>query len=252
MIRTANHMRVMLVFASILASLSVVSSAYAQLHEVDFALTLVDAKITVGIVDLEGNPVFADPVLQGAFGDSGFAGYTADPGFDSFPGTWPIGTSLGFNFLQPLKLWIGDGFIDLDPATEETVTFQYGPPPPIGASTTTGAGFVEGFTLNVASDGSYHRHYNMYISDDARSGIYLIEIEKFSTAPNIATSDPIWLVMLYDADHTGGTLSPPHALLADHDDAYQYVLTVIIPEPASVAFLALGGLMLMGSRKLRT
>ncbi|MCP4612527.1 MAG: hypothetical protein GY845_27835 [Planctomycetes bacterium] len=159
-----------------------------HLHEADFGIELDDC-----------NAIHVEPHLLGSELDALFFFWTDEPGFDSHAGTFPAGSSVGFNILDALKKWNGNGYDVLDPNTEETLTvsFLFGS---TFATCETGAGFVEGFDVPVAADGSWHKHLGYTLNgtdnNDPNSGIYLLalEINNTSSEPNITSSNPFWIV----------------------------------------------------------
>ena len=122
---------------------------------------------------------------------------TDEPGFNSEPGTFAGGIAVGFNILDALQLWNGSAFEPLLPATEETVIVSF-----LQRMSQTGSGFVAGFELPIANDGSWHRHlmFTLISSDlnDPCSGIYLLALELYSTSPQVKGSYPVYIVFNVD------------------------------------------------------
>jgi hypothetical protein len=139
-----------------------------------------------------------------------------EPGFDSEAGTFSASTAVGFNILDALKRWNGHGFDPLDPAGQETMIVSY-----LQQIRETGPGFVSGFEIPVAADGSWHRHLIFTLAgpstNDPGKGIYLIEMELYTTNPAVDKSYPIYIVFNVDdePDHdlalewVGENLAPP-------------------------------------------
>ncbi|MFA9479150.1 PEP-CTERM sorting domain-containing protein [Phycisphaerales bacterium AB-hyl4] len=215
-----------------------------SLHEGDIGLIEHNGHIVTGqVVDEE--TVVIQRVFDRYFGADGFPN-VVDVGYNSLPGAFAPSSAIGFNFRESLRLWEGEanGFRTLDAITEETQSVSYGP-----ASATSGDGFAEGFTVNVAANGEFHRHY-WYGLDNPIHGsqaIYLLELELYSTDNALAdtyrskfgeygTSDPFWILI----GHHGVVDQAEMAI------AFNYVQTHIVPEPGSVALLAAGvGFMLI-------
>jgi len=159
-----------------------------HLHEADFEIEMDDC-----------NAIHVEPHVLGSELDALFFFWTDEPGFDSHAGELPPGSSVGFNILDALKKWNGNGFDILDPNTEETLTvsFLFGSE---FATCQTGAGFVEGFEIPVAQDGSWHKHLGYTLNgpdnNDPNEGIYLLNLELYNTInePNFAYSNPFWIV----------------------------------------------------------
>lgn len=169
-----------------------------HLHEADFGIELDDC-----------NAIHVEPYVLASEFDALFFFWTDEPGFDSHSGTFPAGSSIGFNILDALKKWNGNGFDVLDPNTEETLTVSF----LLGSTFVmckTGAGFVSGFDVPVATDGSWHKHLGYTLNgkgdNDPNNGIYLLELELCHTSnePNIAYSNPFWIVFnlgMSEEDH---------------------------------------------------
>jgi len=171
---------------SIFIVLTFCSYAQAQhTHQGDFELKVEFDSIIVG------PRVLPSELLKDEF----FS--TDEPGFDSEPGTFPAGTAVGFNILDALKRWSGEGFEPLIAATQETMIVSY-----LQQIRETGAGFVSGFDIPVAGDGSWHRHLiftlNGPVTNDPGTGIYLLELELYSTSPAVSNSYPIYVVFNVD------------------------------------------------------
>ena len=163
-----------------------------NLHEADFGIELDDC-----------NAIHVEPHALASELNALFFFWTDEPGFDSHPGMFPAGSSVGFNILDALKKWNGNGFDVLDPNTDEmlTVSFLFGS---TFATCQTGAGFVEGFDIPVAGDRSWHKHLGYTLNgvgnNDPNNGIYLLTLELYNTSsePNITSSNPFWIVFNLD------------------------------------------------------
>jgi len=159
-----------------------------NLHEADFDIELDDC-----------NTIHVEPHVLASELDALFFFWTDEPGFDSHAGTFPVGSSIGFNILDALKKWNGKGFDALDPNTDETLTISF-----LFGSTfvtcETRAGFVAGFEIPAAGDGSWHKHLGYTLNGAGNNGpsdgIYLLELELYNTSsePNITSSNPFWIV----------------------------------------------------------
>jgi hypothetical protein len=154
-------------------------------HQGDFELKVEFGSVTI------------DPrVLPGELQKDEFFS-TDEPGFDSEPGTFPAGTTVGFNILDALKRWSSDGFDPLIPGTEETMIVSY-----MQQICETGSGLVSGFDIPVVGDGSWHRHLIFTLdgpgTNDPGRGIYLLELELFSPSLAVNSSYPIYIVFNVD------------------------------------------------------
>ena len=168
-----------------------------------------DDRLLTGLV--RDGQIASENVFTGRFDDA----FTSNPGYDSSPGTFNSSSRLGLNSLATLRLWEGpdDGFRNLDPDEEETVTFIYGPVfDQQRVTTREGFGFEndETITVSVDSNGEYHRHIGMRLDEPAREGVYLLELEKYSNDASLAhthraeqgeygASDPFWVLLSENA-----------------------------------------------------
>jgi len=182
--------------------------AFAQ-HAGDIFLVVEDNAIVTGLHD--GNTFMPDRVFAAKFGDTGFPGFTSNPGFDSFPGTFEPGSMTGFNVLDRVLFWNGG---DFEPTGGETFTVSFGP-----LEVTTGDGPVDGFGIVVPNNGAWHRHLGFSINDDGGGntddGVYLLELELWNDAGGIGNADPFFIVFDQNADQ------------AEFDAALQFVEDMI-------------------------
>jgi len=184
--------RILVPFAS---SFITAAAAHAQ-HTGDIHLAVEDGQLVTGRVNPDQSIDLGIRVFGATFGDSGFPEFTSNPGFDAPPGTFPTGTSIGFNALAGWTAWNGDGF---EPADGESLRIAFSSLFVIVEDEP-----IEGFTLGVQSNGGWHRHLNYFIlgpNDDAEDplpGIYLLEMELYSTSASIDPSEPFWKVFNYN------------------------------------------------------
>lgn len=173
-----------------------------------------------------------------------------DPGTNSFGGTFETPGTIGFNILSELQVWRGvdNGFT---PTDGETMTVSFGP-----ASATTAGGFVSGYGTRVRDEtthptnpaqwGRHHTHNLFLLNDNGASGegLFLLNIEWWYEAlpgnnASLTTSLPVWV--LFDFTDGGNT---PELILAAN-----WAREFVVPAPAGVTALALGGL--LGTRRRR-
>lgn len=167
-------------------------------HAGDIFLAVDGGTIYTGQIDAQQNITWPVRVFAATFGDSGCPPFTATPGFDCLPGTFPVGSRTGWNAVDGLKVWNGSGFDLVDTETLK-LSFQ-------SVSFTVGTSPVAGFSLFVQADGGFHRHLDFCMNGcpngcslppNADNGIYLLNLEVFSNA-SLQTSDPFWLVFNYN------------------------------------------------------
>jgi hypothetical protein len=182
--------------AATLAAATFVSHAGAQ-HVGDIGLRVVAGAVETLEISASG---YGEPrrVFGGAFGDTGTAWFTSNPGYDAAVAAFPVGSRLGIRFTGPILAWDGDSFEPTSPAgalAGERLRLSY-----LTLNATSGAGPVAGFDLAVQSDGGWHRHLSMTLlpatgaaAPDA--GVYLVPLQAYSTASGVAASAEYWLVL---------------------------------------------------------
>jgi hypothetical protein len=188
-------------------------------------------------VELDGMTLATDGrVFASVFGELGIPFFTIDPGFEGDPGVFAFGTTIGFNIVAPLGIWNGDGFDDLNPGPQESLTITFGP-----ASATTGTGFVPGFDFVQDASPGFDVHLGFTLNGapglDPVDGIYLLALHL--TSNNYDTSETFWIVF----DNNMGE----EAL----DAAVDWVQANLIPAPGVLAMLVGAGLAGMRRRRDR-
>lgn len=197
------------------ASALVASEVRAQ-HPGDILVELDGNQVVTGLID-ENQTVTTDVrVFKSTFGDSGFDGFTTNPGFDALPGTFNPAYRVGFNILDALRVWNGAG---LEPTGGETLNISFST-----LESETAECFVPGFDLAVQANGGWHRHLSFWLMPDGRGepGIYVLKMHLYYTAPGSEQSEPFWMVF----NHNGTA--------QDHDAAYAWVLENLASCPADV------------------
>jgi hypothetical protein len=194
-------------------SVALAAPAMAQ-HAGDIFLGVEDGTIVTGTINPDQTIEVPVRVFAAVFGDSGFPEFTQNPGFDAQPGTFPSGTSIGFNVLAGWEVWNGEGFEPSDGhklrinVSSQVVIVEDDP--------------VEGFMLPVPSNGSFHRHYFYTIlgpnDADPQPGIYLLEMEMYNTSPNIDPTDRFWKVFNYSMSN------------AVHEEAIKWVINNLLDD----------------------
>ena len=164
------------------------SIASAQSHEGDIFLDVHEGVIRTGAV-IGGAPQVPVRVFETVLPPNNFI---SNPGFEALAGTFPAGSRVGWNATAGLRRWSGDQF---DPAGGETLSISF-----FTSVVTVGDAPITGFDIAVQSDGGWHRHLGFLLSaapgeSAPAPGAYLLELEIYSTAPSIGTSDPMWLLL---------------------------------------------------------
>ena len=160
-------------------------------------------------------------VHYGVFGDTGFAGYTPNPGFDAIAGTLPPGR-VGFRVLEGLRRWdpaLGDWESPLDVPESLSISF-------ITLEVVVEDEPTDGFDLAVQSDGGWHRHFDFELLAPKgvarRPGIYRLDLRLYSTM-GLADSEPFTVAFNYEAsqsetDDALASLLPGQECPGDLDD----------------------------------
>lgn len=170
-------------------------------------------------------------VFSGEFGDTGVFNFTTNPGFDAEDGAFPASTLLGFNILDALRVWNGDGF-DL---AAETLTISFG-----SLQRTTSTGFVAGFGLLTSGQGGWHRHLGFTLNGvtENDAGVYLLQLDLWHESAAIQNSRPFWIVFNFNENEV------------EHEAAIEWARANLVLAPGALAMLAAGA-MTMGRRRRR-
>lgn len=185
-------------------------------HSGDVFIYVEKGHIETGLVDEDETEEHVR-VFEAEFGESGLPGYTDEPGWEAFPGTFDPNLRLGWNATHGLGRWNGDGF---DNAIEETIFVNFGT-----LAFEIGSAPIDGFNLAVQPDGGFHRHIGFFIdrpSEAPQAGIYIIELELYATLGirgfTPEHSEPFWIVFNYLASED------------DHEAAVEWVATNLADE----------------------
>ncbi len=204
--------------AAALCALLVNSTVQAQ-HSGDIGIGVVDGALQVygpiGGVDTNG-------AFYGQFGDTGFEGFTSNPGFDAFSSTLPAGR-IGFQVRSGLRRWDSDLEAWRDPTeVGERLRIWF-----ITLSTIVEDGPIAGFDLAVQPDGGWHRHLNFELLGDAEGnrlpGMYRLDLSLYSSM-GLGDSNEFTIAFDYDAtaedvEAALASLEPVSDCLGDLDDS---------------------------------
>lgn len=184
-------------FVALAAALILPHTAVAQ-HDGDVILVVENDQIVTGAV--AGDQTIETPVrlFVGQFGNSGCPPFTSNPGYDGVPGSFEVGTKVGWSPVQPLMVWNGTTFELVD---DEFVEFSFA-----SLSFDVGATTTAGFDLFVQQNGGLHVHLDMCMNGcpdgcglpaDADPGIYLVQLTMVSTDSDLADSEPFCMLLNY-------------------------------------------------------
>lgn len=207
--------------------------ALAQ-HAGDIWLEVIENRIVTGLIDEDEVPavVTSDVRVFGSEFGEVLPNWTDEPGFDNEPGVFLFGSAIGFNIRAALRSWNGSDFSTI-PAERIAVDFATAPGPVLTPLTDV---LTPGFTIPVDSDNTWHRHLEFELQSPASPGIYLLELELFSTDPAILASLPFWIVFNQGLDEQ------------EHDAAIEWVVQNLVPSPPA-AVLALCGFAAINRRR---
>lgn len=189
------------------AAASFASAAIAQ-HAGDVLLTLESGRI---ITNSQPGPVPARVFLS-EMGELG-PHFAEDPGFDSLPGTFPTPGAIGFRLRGPVLRWTGTEFAQIDSPIFSIAFATLGPVLTPVCNTE-----AEGFTINIGSNGAWHRHLEFTREEPDAPGVFALELELFATNAAIGDSRPFWFVFNDGADE------------ADHEAAAEWVENHLVPQ----------------------
>jgi len=196
-------------------------------HDGDIYIQILDGQLVTGDFDdglFEGLRVF-----EAEFEDFNF---TDEPGFDSPTGAFSSDSAIGFNILSAVRRWDGTAFSTI--ATERIEVSYLGRPDILSPTDDT---FTPGFDIDVNPLGEWHRHLGFTLQSPAGSGVYLLELELYSTDSTVGNSLPFWMV--FDQDAPDG----------DHDAATLWVQQNLVPTPGALAAFGAAGLVALRRRR---
>ena len=170
------------------------SEALGQ-HAGDIGLRSAEGKLEV--YGPLGSDEDTDGVYLATFGDTGFEGYTPNPGFDALPGTFGAGR-IGFDALSGLMRWDPISSSWLAPSeVAESLRISF-----ITLQTVVEDDAIAGFDLAVQPDGGWHRHMNFeLLPDDSNTrldGIYRFDLLLYATE-GLEDSEPFSILFDYNA-----------------------------------------------------
>lgn len=166
-------------------------------------------------------------VFTGELGSQGGVITGEEPGFLVEAGSVLAGHQLGFNIRAAARVWdlLNQDFHTISPAS---ITIERSL---LGSVTTPGSHPslpVPGLAFTLPSGGADF-HYDFILNGSA-AGLYLLELEKWSSAPGIAASEPFWIILNYD-------------MTIQHEEAaFEWVQHHLVPAPGALAILGLGSL----------
>ena len=194
----------------------------------DYGLAIDGGQVAVGIGDHDAGTIsdFGERVFGADMFISGSNWFADEPGIFIEEASLPDNTQVSFTLTSQLLYWDGTGSVSFSNASH-VMNLGFGP-----ASVSTGPDGtpIAGFSLNYDANfaGGFDEHFDYTIDGSAAAGIYLLQ-NTFSLS-GAADSDVIFTVF--------------NAGLSEdiHDEAIDYVENVLVPAPAGLALLSIGGL----------
>lgn len=163
-----------------------------------------------------------------------------EPGWFFRPDSEFVGSRVGFNVLKAARAWDPNA-----PSSEPNQNFQSISPVTftignslLGEVTTPAAdplSAIAGPSIVVPSAG-VDFHYPFLMNGNT-PGIYLLELEQYTTLSNVQNSLPFYVILNYGLSEE------------EHDRAFGYVSSFIVPAPGAIVALAMGGLVAARRRR---
>ena len=242
-------MRLTLTAAATVLTASV-ASADVVFDRNHIGLEVRDGRIVTGWYSTRGSEQLEDFTPSHVFDAQLDNDATAQWGTNTVAGEFDVDSTVGYNLRGPLHRWddATERFLALDPAQTRLALWDQDNPDDFVLSDD---GPVLGMHTPVRTESSHPgqagRHHTDFMftlfapESDPAPGVYLIEIEVANYGSPYdelaANSDPLWLVF--------GHQVSDEALA----DAVTHTQTQIVPEPGSLALLALGALTLLRRRR---
>ncbi len=156
-------------------------------HAGDVLLTVENGRIVTSLIDETGTNVRSNVRVFGAdLGEFG-PNFTDEPGFDSEPGTFAVGSRIGFNVRRAVRMYDANQFGTVGGSFE----IAFGP---LHVQTAANDVPVSGFSLPVGINGEWHTHLEYTLLAPASDGVYALELELLTDQAGIGTSLPFWFV----------------------------------------------------------
>lgn len=197
------------------AALAVTAHVNGQVHAGDVIVDIVDGAIVTGAVDGSGQVQYPRLIWTSNFGSSGFPNFAADPGYDSFAGTFTPGTVVGISIRKALRQWNieEEHFDDIAEITMSLSRFASVITSP--ASDPLPGNMLPSLSLAAANaSGLIHVHPDYFLDAPHTGGVYLLELEFWANAEGIESSQPFWIV--FNQNQSPATVAAAVAWVEDN------------------------------------
>lgn len=201
------------------------SLTLAQGEDADYGLAIIDGVTSVGIGDHDAGAItdFGERVFAAEMSISGANWFADEPGIFIAEGSLLDNTQVSFILTSALMYWDGTGSVGFSEASH-AMTLGFGP---VSVTTALNDDPVAGFSLNYDADqiGGFDEHFNYTIDSSADAGIYLLA----NTFSLTGASDSHVIYTVFNAGLDD----------AFHDEAIEYVESVLVPAPGAMGVLAM-------------
>jgi hypothetical protein len=202
--------------------------ALAHGEDADYGLAIDNGSVVVGIGDHDAGMIsdFGERVFGAELTISGSNWFAGEPGIFIEEASLPDNTQVSFTLTSPLMYWDGIGAVSFSQAAN-AMSLGFGP---ASVATAFDNNPVAGFSINFDADqvGGFDEHLDYTIDSSAPAGIYLLA-NTFSLS-GAADSDVIFTVFNAGLDEE------------IHDEAIEYVESVLVPTPGALGVFALTAL----------
>jgi hypothetical protein len=211
------------------------SFALGHGEDADYGLAIIDGVTSVGLGDHDSGTItgFGERVFAAEMSLVGANWFAGEPGIFIEEGSLADDTQVGFTLTSALLYWDGTGAVNFTQASN-AMTLSFGP---ASVSTAFNNNPVAGFTINYDADqvGGFDEHFDYTIDASAGAGIYVLA-NTFSLT-GASDSEVIFTVFNAGLDE------------ALHEEAIEYVESVLVPAPGATGLLALAGFGVMSRRR---
>lgn len=211
------------------------SLALAHGEDADYGLAIMNGSVAVGLGDHDSGTIteFGERVFAAEMSLSGANWFADEPGIFIEEGSLADNTQVGFTLTSALLYWDGTGAVNFSQSAD-AMTLAFGP---ASVSTAFNNNPVAGFSINYDADqaGGFDEHFDYTIDASAGAGIYVLANTFSLTGAN--DSEVIFTVFNAGLDEEF------------HEEAIEYVESVLVPAPGAMGVLAMAGVGMVSRRR---